>query len=547
MPRCAIYARFSTDKQSATSAEDQIAICSARAEREGWEIANVYTDAAISGASNRRPGMTAMLADASAGAFDIVLAEALDRIARNQADIATIYQRLEFANVAIETLTEGRVNELHIGLKGTMGALFLKDLADKIRRGQKGAVSRGRVPGGLTYGYDVVAQLNAKGELDRGLRRVNPDQAAIVLRIYREYVSGSSPKMISKRLNADGVPSPRGGEWRASTLSGNRERGIGVLCNPIYAGRYLYNRVTMRRDPESRRRVSRANTADERVLVDMPELRIVPEELWRAAQDQAEQRTTGPIGSRQRPRYLLTGLIRCGRCAGTMAVMGGGRVTCTKAREAGTCDVTTTISRKELERRVLSGLAERLLEPDAVSRLVKSYHAEVETRQGERAESVGAIQRRIDKGQRSIERLIDAIADGAADFRDIREALAARKAEIHELERQRDEVGAVPVIALNPKVVEAYRHRVRDLASHLNGDTASGREVLERLRDLIETVRCTPTNTGVWDVEVLTRLGGIVALATKPSSSTRSGFSRSVQMVAKDSYPQDRAVKAVKV
>ena len=130
MPRCAIYARFSTDRQSANSAEDQIALCSARAQREGWEIAGVYTDIAISGATNRRPGMTSMLADAAAGAFDIVLSEALDRIARNQADIATIYQSLEFANVAIETLSEGRVNELHIGLKGTMGALFLKDLAD---------------------------------------------------------------------------------------------------------------------------------------------------------------------------------------------------------------------------------------------------------------------------------------------------------------------------------------------------------------------------------------------------------------------------------
>lgn len=239
MPRCAIYARFSTDKQSATSAEDQIATCSARAAREGWEIANVYTDVAISGATNRRPGMTAMLADASAGSFDIVLAEALDRIARNQADIATIYQRLEFANVAIETLTEGRVNELHIGLKGTMGALFLKDLADKIRRGQRGAATRGRVPGGLTYGYEVVTQLNDRGELDRGLRRVVPEQAAVVQRIYAEYIAGDSPKTIARRLNADGIPSPRGGEWRASTLSGNRERGIGVLCNPVYSGKYL--------------------------------------------------------------------------------------------------------------------------------------------------------------------------------------------------------------------------------------------------------------------------------------------------------------------
>ncbi|MEG8025080.1 recombinase family protein [Sphingomonas aurantiaca] len=209
MPRCAIYARFSSDRQSQTSADDQVADCRARAEREGWEVVQVYADLAISGASNKRPGMTSMLADAAAGSFDIVLAEALDRIARNQADIATIYQRLVFADVRIETLSEGHVNELHIGLKGTMGALFLKDLGEKIRRGQRGTVSRGRIPGGLCYGYDVVRELNEKGELEAGRRRINPDQAAVVVRIITEYVAGRSPKLIAHGLNLDGIPSAR--------------------------------------------------------------------------------------------------------------------------------------------------------------------------------------------------------------------------------------------------------------------------------------------------------------------------------------------------
>ena len=168
MPRCAIYARYSSDRQSETSAEDQVRECRARAEREGWEIADVYVDLAISGASNRRPGMTAMIADASAGGFEVVLAEALDRVARNQADIATIFQKLAFANVRIETLSEGAINELHIGLKVTMGALFLKELADKVRRGQRGALSRGKIPGGLCYGYEVVRELGPHGELIAG-------------------------------------------------------------------------------------------------------------------------------------------------------------------------------------------------------------------------------------------------------------------------------------------------------------------------------------------------------------------------------------------
>jgi len=61
-----------------------------------------------------------------------------------------------FAGVRIVTLSEGDVNELHIGLKGTMGALFLKDLADKTRRGLSGRVEAGKSGGGNSFGYDVV-------------------------------------------------------------------------------------------------------------------------------------------------------------------------------------------------------------------------------------------------------------------------------------------------------------------------------------------------------------------------------------------------------
>lgn len=457
MPRCAIYARFSTDRQNPHSAEDQVAICSAYAEREGWEVADVFTDIALSGTNNRRPGMTGMLSAAAAGAFDIVLGEALDRFARNQADIATIYQRLEFAGVKLHTLSEGHVNEMHIGFRGTMSSMFLKDLADKIRRGQRGTVVRGRVPGGLAYGYDVVSRIGADGELERGLRAVNATQAAIIQRIYREYVAGVSPKRIAHTLNAEGIPSPRGGEWSPSAINGSRARRIGILRNPIYAGRYLYNRVQMKRDPESRKRVSRINAAEDMVTVDMPELRIVDEELWQAAQDAAEARTMLPLGDRNRPRHLLSGLITCGTCGGSMIVIGGGRVGCTRHREKGTCDVGRTIQRAELEKRVLSGIVDQLLEPQAVSRLVKRYHDEMEAHRADRSQGLAEIERRITKADTAVQRLVAAIADGAADFAEIHEALSARKADREALRRERDEIAAVPVLALNPQIVEAYR------------------------------------------------------------------------------------------
>ena len=531
--RVAIYARFSTDRQSANSAEDQVTICADRAAREGWEVVGVYTDLAMSGTSNRRPGMTAMLADATAGSFDIVMAEALDRIARNQADIATIYQRLEFASVAIETLSEGRVNELHIGLKGTMGALFLKDLADKIRRGQRGCVTRGRVPGGLTYGYDVAPRLNAKGEVERGLRVINEEQAAVVRRIYREYIAGMGPKAIAHALNADGIPSPGGVEWRASSIAGHRARGLGVLHNPVYAGRYRYNRVTMRRDPDSRKRVSRVNSAADQMVVEMPELRIIDEATWQIAQDQAAERSRGPISQHIRPKHLLSGLVRCGGCGGSVTIVGGQRLGCIRHREAGTCPVKKTILRDELEGRVLIGLTDHLLAPDAVSLLVKSYHAEMAEQQAADRAMVATIERRIKSVDRAIERLVAAIADGAADFREIRESLAARKAERDQLIREQAESQADSVIVMNPRIVEAYRKRVRLLAQSISkAEGVEQAEVKQRLRELIVAVKITPTNTD-WNIEMLSSLGSVVSMATE-RQIPRKGSAESARVVAEE-------------
>lgn len=132
MTRTVLYARYSTDMQSQTSIDDQFAICRDQAVREGWRIIGTYQDAAISGASViLRPGIQSLLQDAQLGKFDTILAEALDRISRDQADVATLYKHFQFAGVKLITIAEGEISELHVGLKGTMNALFLKDLADR--------------------------------------------------------------------------------------------------------------------------------------------------------------------------------------------------------------------------------------------------------------------------------------------------------------------------------------------------------------------------------------------------------------------------------
>lgn len=192
--RVAIYARFSSENQRDASIEDQIRICRVRAEREGWVIAETFADYAISGSTTLRPGYQALMSAMRTGQIDLVLSESLDRLSRDQEHVAGFHKAAQFAGTRILTLSEGEISELHVELKGTMGALYLKDLADKTRRGLEGRVRQGRSGGGLCYGYRVVrGPIGRDGEAERGLREIEPGRRRSCDRFSRNSRRGSAP------------------------------------------------------------------------------------------------------------------------------------------------------------------------------------------------------------------------------------------------------------------------------------------------------------------------------------------------------------------
>jgi DNA invertase Pin-like site-specific DNA recombinase len=146
------YGRFSSDMQSPLSIEDQLRVCRQRAEREGWEFVAAYEDRAVTGTTHLRPGYQQLLQDSRSGKFDVVVAEAIDRLSRDQEHLAHFYKHLKFNGVQLFTLSEGWINELHIGLGGTMGALYVSQLSEKTHRGLLGRVEAGKSGGGITFG-----------------------------------------------------------------------------------------------------------------------------------------------------------------------------------------------------------------------------------------------------------------------------------------------------------------------------------------------------------------------------------------------------------
>ena len=515
--RAVIYARFSSEMQRLASIDDQIRLCKERIAAEGWTLVQVFHDAAMSGASALRPEYQGLLEGAREARFDVVVAEALDRLSRDQEDVAALFKRLRFAGIRLVTLAEGEVSELHVGLKGTMNALFLKDLADKTRRGLRGRVEAGRSGGGNAYGYRVVRATGHDHAPVTGQRMIDLAEAAVVTRIFQAYAAGESPRRIALRLNADGIAGPRGGAWSSSTINGNRARGTGILNNELYVGRLVWNRLGYIKDPDTGRRRSRVKAAAEVVTVDVPELRIVEDELWQAVRERQARldrngtAAPGQFWSKQRPRYLFSGLMRCGVCGGGFSKISQEHFGCSTARNKGAtqCPNRLAIRRDTLEATVLDGLRHRLMDPDLFKLFVTEFTAEWNRQQAATSATQDARRNELAQVRRQIERLVDALANGTppAAVNDRLRTLDARRVTL-----ERDLAAAVaPAPRLHPNLAEVYRQKVAGLIEMLARDDAAA--IREEVRSLIETIVLTPAE-GVLRVEIRGALAAILALAS---------------------------------
>jgi DNA invertase Pin-like site-specific DNA recombinase len=526
MTRAVIYARYSSDNQRDASIEDQVRQSRARIEQEQWQLGEVYSDHAISGATTLRPGYQKMLEDARAGRFDVLVAEALDRLSRDQENIAGLYKQLCFAGIRLVTLSEGEIGELHVGLKGTMNALFLKDLAHKTRRGLEGRVRQGKSGGGLCFGYDVVRKVDASGEALHGERRINEGEAAIVRRIFEEFAKGRSPRAIAQSLNKDGIAGPGGRSWGPSTIYGNWRRGTGILNNELYIGRLVWNRQQFVKNPDTGRRQARLNPESKWIVEEVPHLRIIDDPLWKAVKERqrdSRSRVVTKEGIRseraRRPNYLFSGLLKCGTCGGGFSKISQSHYGCSTARNKGTCDNLLAIRRDKLEAAVLDGLKHQLMHPELVAAFVDEFRKEVNRQRAEDDGRRDRTVRDLEKIEREIRRLIEAIKAGVPG--------AAVKEEMTVLEARREELlarlEATPpsMPRLHPNLAELYRQKVTNLAEALN-DEHTRLEAAECIRELIGEIRLVPED-GKLRVELYGELAALLNLANGHPRSKGTG------------------------
>ena len=420
-------------------------MCRDYAVARDWDITEVFSDEAISGAGADRPGLAALI-EASLSdrkPFDAVLVDDTSRLSRRLADSISIFERLNFAGVRIIAVSQGIDSssdqaDVLVTVHGLVDSLYIKELGKKTHRGLDGQILRGMHAGGRCFGY-------RSERVDGGVRViVEPGEAKIVERIFEMSAAGMSLKKIAKKLNAENVPTarPRAGKhyatWCPSAIRA-------MLRNEMYAGRLVWNRSHFIKRPGTNKRISRPRPQREWRILERPDLRIVSDSLWsqvhaRQARLKEIYGACGGRGGLNRAAsspYLLTGLLKCGTCgANLIIVLGKGArrphkyYGCPQHFHRGACANGLTIRLDLIESMLFERWQHQVLDPEIIEYTIAEFGRLLRAKLSNISAELAAARGRKQQLEEELKRLAAAIAESGLYSRFLIDAIATREKEL---------------------------------------------------------------------------------------------------------------------
>ena len=382
--RAALYARYSSDASNPTSSEDQLYECREKAETLGCTTIVEYNDDASHGESTaHRSSFLQLISDIGKGQFDIVITEAVDRLGRNVADIATFWNVCRYHSVAVQTVHGAEENENSIIMNALQAQQHNRRLGDKVIRGQRSANRKGRPVNGLAYGYKVIWT----GEPPEPERVVHDQEAAILRRAFKERDAGMSTVEIVARLNAEGIPGPglkrrlrpdgapnlnRQTLWHPSALTGSGGKS-GIFKNRLYIGDVIWGVKTSRYDPLTGKRVTTLGPPDRVRIRKNERFRIIDDALFQRVQKTFGNKPRAKSHEYRKPAYLFSGLVRCGICGSSYVVSDRTLMSCHGHIVTSTCNNSRRIDRHEMAESILDHLRSTMLSPERISDFIKNF------------------------------------------------------------------------------------------------------------------------------------------------------------------------------
>jgi site-specific DNA recombinase len=540
--KTAIYARFSTDKQREASIEDQKRVCRDYAKRENLTIVRIFSDEGESGSNAERPGYLEMLAAARNDEFNVIVCEDVSRLWRDEVEQPRCVAELRFydkhiigINDGIDTRREGY--EFLLAVKGAQNAGYRKDIGRRTHRGLAGKALNGEHTGGKAYGYrstytqGIDKRTGRPAMLPTG-REIDPDQAKWVRFIFEQYAQGHAPRTIARELNARKVASPgstwkrkkrRCGGWMGSAVSN-------MLRNPLYSGEQVWNRSRWADIPDTVRKAKGYKGKKQRkerpqaewIVTEDPKLRTVDPRTWHAvkarladlaAKNKVIQAAKGlKAHYSPRPKYLFSGLLKCGLCGANFVMLSYYQFGCPSARD-GACANRLRVPRKLAEQELLKAVKQRLFTPARLEAFrLHTARLLAEHKRAARPD-LKAAGAQFAQVEQKIGRLVRAIEDGAYT--------PALKAKLAEAEAERERLQAMlntdtaaldKVAEFLPRAVDRYREMVDNLETVAVRDVPRARV---QLRQLLGEVPLTPSATGDHlEAKLAGDYAGLVKLAT---------------------------------
>ncbi len=530
----AIYARKSTEQNGVGEEEKsvtrQVEHATAYATKKGWTVAeeHVYVDDGISGAEfAKRPGFLRLMnALKPKPPFQVLIMSEESRLGREAIETAYALKQLVTAGVRVFFYLEDRERVLESPTDKIMLSLttFADELErEKARQRTHDAMIRiaklGHVTGGLVYGYDNLdvasACKDAQGRVKRAYveRHINENQAAVVRRIFKDCADGKGFISIAKALNEDGVPTPRvtsrqGNGWGPSSI---RE----ILYRDLYRGIIVWNK-TKKRNLWGQKQSAARPESEWVQLEAKPELRIVPDKLWKDAQDRLDRTratylrgTKGQLWGRPatglESKYLLTGLSLCGQCGGSLYVRsrshGKGRILfygCTSynLRGRAVCTNNMEMPLDEANASVLRQIESDVLHPDVVMEAVRQAVDRLRPSQGELEAKRKALIAEVETIDAELARLADAIAAGG-NLPALLDAVRERERQKQRLSRSLDDLTGMRQIGQvdQRRLEKDLRARLANWQGLLQQHVPQARQILKRL--LVGRLVFTPRTNGV--------------------------------------------------
>lgn len=287
--RAIILVRVSVDKgEGHTSPTTQRNEATIYAESQGWEVIEVCEDIGRSAYQNkaRRPGLERAMSLIESGAADRLVVWKLDRLMRNAREFMRIWDRLDAAGAEVASKcepwfdTSTAVGRMLIMLMSCLAEMESDARSDRALPWHAHRKAKGMVPNGPEpYGY-----IKAPNALT-----INQAEAAVIHEAAAAVLAGQSLRSIALHLDASGIPSPSGGEWRGRTISR-------ILMSPTTAGLRELDGEYVQGIWE-------------------PVLERATWELLRTVLGDP-QRSAGHTSSDR--KWMLSGLLTCGACGGTM-------------------------------------------------------------------------------------------------------------------------------------------------------------------------------------------------------------------------------------